>query len=419
MSELTIITANLDSPEWLELLIKSIKKFSVTNPEIIVIDNGSLEDNLRWIKYQKNIHLYEAKQNLRHGGSMDKGTELARTKYVCFLDIDSHIMREGWDRDLIALYEVSPKLKLIGCRGPENKPLHPPLFLYERDFILDNKLTFQYIPNHPKSTDTAQKVYWDIQDMGYEVMRFEKGEKKYNCIGDEIHINGKSTIYHHWYGTRFCENNPEKKKERLDGYTLEEHLKNKKQLFEHPKIKEILAYSEDIVFRDYEQCRKEMRELKGLPWIEPGAIELLDKVITKNSTILEVGSGSSTIWFARKAKHVLSFEHNLLWYRLVKDELDKYGLDNVMLIYEPDYPKKGLPPLNSMFDIVFIDGPTEGRNSPISTGIKHIKPGGYFILDDSQREELYSEGLELLEKQGWQRWDFNKPGYVRITSIWR
>lgn len=417
MSELTVVTANLDSPEWLELFLKSIRKYSVTNPEIIVIDNGSLEDNLRWIKYQKNILLFEARENLGHGGAMDLGTKLAKTKYICFLDIDSHVMREGWDRDLIMLYEKTPEVKLIGCVGPEHKPLHPPLFFYEKGFIEENELSFRHIPG--VSTDTAQKVYWDILALGFKVARLGKEEKEYNCIGDEIHIGGKSVIYHHWYGTRFCENNPEKKKERLDGYTLEEHLKNKEQLFENERVKEILAYNENIVFRDYEKCRREMRSLKGLPWIEPGAIELLDKVVNKNSMILEVGSGSSTIWFARKAKHTLSFEHNKLWYSLVRDELEHLGLNGVSLRYEPDYPKKGLTEIEGMFDLVLIDGPTEGRNSPIEMGIKHIKPEGYFILDDSQREELYAEGLELLEKQGWQKWDFNNPGYIRHTSVWK
>lgn len=421
MSELTIITATIDSPEWLELFIKSIRKFSVTNPEIIVIDNGSLEDNLRWIKYQKNIQLYEAKKNLGHGGALDLGTKLAKTKYTCFFDVDSHVMREGWDKELIQLYEDSPEVKLIGCIGPEHKPLHPPLFFYEKDFVLNNNLSFNYIPNHPKSTDTAQKIYWDVLGLGYKIMRLKKGEKEYGCIGDEIHLVGMPTFYHHWYGTRFCENNSEKRKEKLDGYTLEEHLKNKEQLFEHPKVKKILEYNADIVFRDYEKCRKEMRSLNGLPWIEPGAIELLDKVINKDFLILEVGSGSSTIWFAKKAKYTVSFEHNALWYHLVKDELNHLKLNNVTLRYEPDYPKKGLPKIeaNGKFDIVFIDGPTEGRNSPIEMGIKHIKSGGYFVLDDSQREELYAEGLKLLEKQGWQKWDFNNPGYIRHTSVWK
>jgi precorrin-6B methylase 2 len=419
MSELTVVTAAIDSPEWLELLIKAVKKFSVTDPDLIVIDNGSLVDNLRWVRYQDTLTLHEAGRNLGHGGAMDLGTELARSKYVCFLDIDSHPMREGWDRELIDLYEANPETRLIGCIGPDHKPLHPPLFFYEKRYILDNGLTFKYIPNNPRSTDTAQKVFWDVQDLGFDTIRLSIGAKTYGCIGDEIHINDKSTIYHHWYGTRFCENNPEKRRDKLDGYTLDAHLANKAALFDRPEVKDILTYGPDIKFRDYEKCRREMRSLGGRPWIELGAIEMLEAALTKDSVVLEVGAGSSTAWLAERAGHVVSFEHNELWYNIVKDEIDLRGLKNVILRHEPNYPENGLPEIKGQYDVVFVDGPTEGRNNPVEVGIKHLKPGGLLILDDSQRTELYGDGLAALEKTGWDSWDFNVAGYVRHTSVWR
>lgn len=238
MPELSVITANIDSPEWAELLVKSIRKFTSIDYEIIIIDNGSLPKNLIWLEKQEDIKLIKLSSNIGHGNAMDLGTQISRSKYVAFFDVDSHVQRPGWDKELIELYSGDDKIKLIGVIGPEHKPLHPPLFFYEKEFILENNISFKYLPR--LSTDTAQKAYWDILNMGFKVERLEKGEKIYNCIGDEIHLNGKSTIYHMWYGTRFNENNPDKKKDKLDGYALEEHLKNKKQLFEHPKVIEIL-----------------------------------------------------------------------------------------------------------------------------------------------------------------------------------
>ena len=238
MPELTIATANVDSPEWAELLIKSIRKFTSIEYEIIVIDNGSLPENLVWLEEQKDVQLIKLPTNIGHGSAMDLGTQVAKSKYVLFLDVDAHIQRIHWDNDLLNLYHSDSKVKLIGVIGPEHKPLHPPLFFYEREFILENNISFRYLPR--LSTDTAQKAYWDIINMGFKVERLEKGAKVYNCIGDEIHLNGTSVMYHHWYGSRFNENNPKNKKDELDGYTLEEHLKNKKQLFEHPRVQEIL-----------------------------------------------------------------------------------------------------------------------------------------------------------------------------------
>ena len=239
MSNVSIISAAVDSPEWGELLVKSVRKFTSVNHEIIIIDNGSLPENLEWLEKQKDVNLIKLSKNIGHGGAMDLGTELAESEYVCFLDIDSHIQRKGWDDDLLELYNSDPLIRLIGVIGPEHKPLHPPLFFYKRNFISENNISFKYLPR--LSTDTAQKAYWDILNLGFKVERLNKGTKIYNTIGDEVHLKKKSTIFHMWYGTRFCENRPERTKTQLDGYTLEEHLKNKKQLFEHPMVKEILA----------------------------------------------------------------------------------------------------------------------------------------------------------------------------------
>jgi glycosyltransferase involved in cell wall biosynthesis len=239
---ISIVAANINSPEWAELLVQSLRKFTKNVHEIIVIDNGSLEANLGWLRAQRDIVLVEAGQNLGHGGAMDMGTAIAKGKYVCVLDIDAHVQRDNWDGDLITLYNADPLTRLIGCVGPTHKPLHPPLFFYERDFIVSNGLSFAYQPDaDPRSTDTAQLVYWQILDKGYKVERLEKGAKVYaEKNGDDIWLAGQASVYHAWYGTRFQENTPHPKLE-LDGYKLEDHLKNKARLFAEPAVKEILG----------------------------------------------------------------------------------------------------------------------------------------------------------------------------------
>jgi len=240
MPKLSIVSANVDSPEWAELLIKSVRKFTSVEYEIIIIDNGSLPANLKWLEAQEDVNLVKLSTNIGHGCAMDLGTALAGFDHICFLDIDAHIQRKGWDIDLFNLYSSDPLIRLIGVIGPEHKPLHPPLFFYKKSFVSENNIYFKYVPR--LSTDTAQKAYWDIINLGFKVERLEKGDRVYqDCIGDEIVINGKQALFHSWYGTRFCENNPALKRAELDGYSLEEHLENKRRLFEQPMVKEILA----------------------------------------------------------------------------------------------------------------------------------------------------------------------------------
>jgi glycosyltransferase involved in cell wall biosynthesis len=240
MPEITIGAAAVDSPEWAELFVKSIQKFTTVPHEIIVVDNGSLDRNLSWLRSRRDIRLIENGENRGHGGAMDQITMRAQSPYVCILDIDAHVQRHDWERDLVGLYRSDSSVRLIGCRGPEHKPLHPPLFFFEREWILSHGISWAYKPEEPRSTDTAQLAYWKILDAGYKVLRLEKSAKVYtDCIGDEINIGERPAIFHGWYGTRFRENTDNPALE-LDGYKLEDHLKEKARVFSQPLVMEIM-----------------------------------------------------------------------------------------------------------------------------------------------------------------------------------
>jgi len=243
---ISIVTAVTDSPIWVELLIKSIRLFTDIKHEIIVIDNCSLPENLIWLKKQKDIRLISNTVNLGHGGAMDQGTELANGDYVCHMDSDSHFQRSGWDKDIIALYKEDPLTRLVCKGGPIHigRPVHPPIFFYESDFILDNKLSFKHLKGVPKSTDTAQKTYWDILDLGFKVKLFARGPQVYTLVGgDEIWINNKPTMYHHHYGTRLRyhgNNNWKWHGWKLPQSEITRHEKRTVGLFKQPQVKQIM-----------------------------------------------------------------------------------------------------------------------------------------------------------------------------------
>jgi len=250
MPLLSIVTAHVNTPDWAELLIKSIRKFTVSEYEIIVIDNGSSDENLTWLRNEallSKIRLYENKYNAGHGGAIDQGTRLACGKYICHMDIDSFFQRSGWDSDIMEIYHSDPLIRLVAVRGwdkpPYSKPLGAPIFFYERQFVLENAVIFKYLPGVLKgSTDSAQAAYWKILDLGFKVERFGPGEKIYDkeALGDEIWIKGKPTIYHHYYGSRFSELWEPNKHQIVDGRTLEDHLKRKANIFSQADVRRIL-----------------------------------------------------------------------------------------------------------------------------------------------------------------------------------
>lgn len=243
----SVVAVNCDTPDWIRLFVLSVRAFTQdVEHEIIVVDNGSLPGNKSWLKEQRDVRLIELPTiEQYHGGGMDVGTHAARGQYVCILDSDAHVQRPGWFTDLQALYHANEKTRLVGIVGPSHKPLHPPLFFFERDFIIDNGISWRHRPgpDRPRDTDTAQQAYWDILALGYEVVRLEKGAKVFKDISwyDQIWLNGRPAIAHCWYGTRFQESNPKRTKAAIDGITLAEHLARKAAFFAEPSVQRILA----------------------------------------------------------------------------------------------------------------------------------------------------------------------------------
>jgi len=100
------------------------------------------------------------------------------------------------------------------------------------------------------------------------------------------------------------------------------------------------------------------------PWFTHGALDVLDGMDLSDKNILEWGSGSSTVWFAAKAKSVVSIEANSEWYGKVVQELNQHNLfhkvnlilrqtnegDQSKIDYYTEVPE-GFKP-----DIVVVDG---------------------------------------------------------------
>lgn len=170
--------------------------------------------------------------------------------------------------------------------------------------------------------------------------------------------------------------------------------------------------------------KKSMGKFNGMfrsePWLGIDAIKKLEEIITPQSTVLETGAGSSTLWFAERVAYVLSYEHKIDWYQGVKNELDRRENTNVILWYDKEYPRIGIRSTDNMFDLVLIDG--RGRVKSILTAYENVKPGGWIVLDNANRPR-YSYGVAHLDALGWRRLDVQSlimPERKRgFTSFWR
>jgi predicted O-methyltransferase YrrM len=139
------------------------------------------------------------------------------------------------------------------------------------------------------------------------------------------------------------------------------------------------------------------------PWIVPSAIGWLRRRMRPDWAVLELGSGRSTLWFARRSRSVLSFEDNEFWQARTCERLDETGLANVELRQLPveQLPGEVAGLADEAFDLVvvdFLEAPGVSRIDCLTPAMNAVKRGGYLLLDDSDRPG-YAEAYELLT--GW------------------
>ena len=151
------------------------------------------------------------------------------------------------------------------------------------------------------------------------------------------------------------------------------------------------------------------------PWIVPAATGFLRRRIRSDWSVLELGAGRSTPWFARRAGTVLSFEDNEFWAEQTRERLRELGLSNVELRQLPVEAFENEVDLlpESSFDLVvvdFLEAPAVTRVDVLKPAMKKVRPGGLLLLDDSDRPG-YDEAFELLAG-----WRFRK--FVGVKDGW-
>jgi predicted O-methyltransferase YrrM len=141
--------------------------------------------------------------------------------------------------------------------------------------------------------------------------------------------------------------------------------------------------------------------LRPVPWVTHEAVLFLNDYMAKNpnASILEFGSGSSTVWFSKRTDHLVTIEHNPDWYNRVLSEISTNPECNFvhLILHEQPYYKVCNYFPNESFDLILVDG--RNRKGCIVNSIPLLKSGGVLMIDNAERP-YYQEALALL--QSWQ-----------------
>ncbi len=128
------------------------------------------------------------------------------------------------------------------------------------------------------------------------------------------------------------------------------------------------------------------------PWLTPAAICFLASWLKESDDGVEFGSGRSTLWLARRTRHLISIEHNPAWHQKVEQMLADAGQTNVEYHLIPKdvaeekagesaYLKVLERFAENSLDYALVDGIY--RDHCALKAIRLIRPGGALIIDNA------------------------------------
>jgi GT2 family glycosyltransferase len=147
--------------------LDSLNKVTYPNLEIIVVDNNSTDDSVNHIRKKfPKVNIFENRQNEGYAGGCNRGAEIAKGKYLLFLNNDT-IHKPNWIEPLVQLLEknhniaaVQPKIlnyyqkNLFDYAGGSGGMMDFLVFPFARGRIFNEQEidTGQY--------NSKQKIFW-------------------------------------------------------------------------------------------------------------------------------------------------------------------------------------------------------------------------------------------------------------------
>jgi len=98
---LSIIIPQYRTERWIRLCLRSLRKYTQTDPQVIVVDNGSGDESTTYLRGLQWIELIEntsgATGSRAQWEAFDLGVRRAAGEWLCFFHSDTIVLRSGWD----------------------------------------------------------------------------------------------------------------------------------------------------------------------------------------------------------------------------------------------------------------------------------------------------------------------------------
>lgn len=176
------------------------------------------------------------------------------------------------------------------------------------------------------------------------------------------------------------------------------------------------------VLQTWLRTRKSPLLKKPVPFLVMDAIRHLDKMIQPGMKVLEAGGGNSSLWFLSKGVELITYEHSAEWASHIRDAAPANRAQHTLKVMQGAAATADMAAIaDHSLDMVLVDCMNDytRRNDCIRVLISKVKPGGLFILDNSDNPVNWI-GADLLKDKKKKRFTGFAPMglFVCQTTIW-
>lgn len=204
----SIITVSYDTYFFVRLLVEKVREeIGGRAYEIVVVDRGSRDGTVEWLRRQADVRLIKAKPNRRghgHGEAAESGAAAARYDYVVLLDSDAHPVDRSWLELTIDQLDANNRLAGAMFRGmhksnPHGWYVHPHFMAFHKA-DLGKQITLR----KPRGTDldTGEAATIRLLDAGLGVVGYRLKLCERFAVGHPRFPTVAAGVFHAWYGTR-------------------------------------------------------------------------------------------------------------------------------------------------------------------------------------------------------------------------
>lgn len=145
-----------------------------------------------------------------------------------------------------------------------------------------------------------------------------------------------------------------------------------------------------------------------IPWLVPDSVRMLQQLLSQHDRVLDIGSGGSTLFYARRCQHVHAIETHKDYFDLVQQRIIERQLsDKIHYVHSDSHAVKdhiaALP--DKSFDVVSIDTMTGQSRTTLFEAMLPKWTGKILVMDNWAHKKLWPglfglSGSQLMANYG-------------------